>query len=309
MRLSRRRIQAIVAVVAVLLAGYAAVSYYFAGLIVAFSTHTLEEQRAARGIDDPAHLGMGTPEEVAITAGDVTIAGWLFHHPAPRRCAAVLLHGHGNTRYGVLEYAPLVWKRGCHVLAMDARHHGASTGAYGTYGYHEKHDLAAVVTWLGERLSLPASRIGLVGESMGAAIALQAAAIVPDIAFVIADSSFSELAAMVERRGVALYGSPVRAFLPGAMTIAGWRAGADIYDAAPVRYAARVQAPVLLIHSRADDGTPWQHSQAIHDAIPHARKAVHILDWGTPHTEAVNQRYADYERLVDDFFARHLPDF
>ena len=304
-----RRYRWILIVAAALIALYGAVTYYFSSQIVAFARPSLIEARAEYGEAAVATRGLPAPIDVSIPVTGAALSAWLFEQPGPARCGVVLSHGYRSTRYGVLKYAPLVWKRGCDVLAIDARYHGDSTGEHATFGVYEKDDLVVVVDWLAGRLEVPRARIGLFGESMGGAISLQAATLIPDLGFVAADSSFSDLRTILARQGESRYGAMIDIFLPVAMTVAGWRAGADLADAAPVRHAARIRAPVLLVHSRDDDFTPWTHSQAIFDAIPHDRKELHAVDWDAAHGACIEVRYDEYERLFHAFLDRHTSGF
>lgn len=294
---------------AVLIALYGAVTYFFSSEIVTFSRPTLAEARAENGPATAVARDLPAPADVSIPVEGATLSAWLFEQPGPARCGVVLSHGYRSTRYGVLKYAPLVWKRGCDVLAIDARYHGDSTGEHATFGVHERRDLVAVVDWLAARLEVPRARIGLMGESMGAAISLQAAALIPELGFVAADSSFSDLRTILARQGEARYGAIIDVFLPAAMAVAGWRAGADLDDAAPARHAARIRAPVFLLHSRDDDFTPWSHSQVIHDAIAHDRKELHAVSWDAAHGDCIVVRYGEYERLFHAFLDRHTSGF
>ena len=309
MRARRRWIPGLVAALAALAVAFGAVAYYFSGLIVAFDTPSLSENRAHFGADLLSARGLPEPVEVSIPGAGVTLAAALFEQPGPARCGVVLSHGRTGTRYGILKYAPLVWTRGCDVVAIDARCHGASTGEYCTMGYHEKHDLVAVVDWLAQRLGLPRARIGILGESMGAAITLQAAALLPDIGFVAADCAYSDLRTILTVEGRRQYGLLVDLLLSPAMVIAGWRADAELDDVSPVRYAARIQAPVFLSHSRDDALIPWQHTEAIHAAIPHDHKVVYIVDWDAPHGQSVERRPDEYARLFHDFLDRYTTGF
>lgn len=309
MRTRRRWIRWLVAVLAVLVVLSVLVAVVFSSMIIAFRPPTLSEHRAEFGDDLLRANGLPEPTEVSIAGAGVTLAAWLFEQPGPAKCGVVLSHGRRGSRYSMLKYAPLVWTRGCDVISIDARYHGGSTGEYGTMGYYEKRDLVAVVDWLAQRLGLPRSRIGIFGESMGAAITLQAAGLMPDIGFVAADCPYSDLRTILTVEGRRRFGVLVDVFLPPAMVIAGWRADADLDDVSPLRYAARIQAPVFLSHSRDDRLIPWQHSEAIYAAIPHARKVVHIVDWKAPHGESIERRPDEYARLFHDFLDRYTTGF
>src|SRR6202008_4281185 len=75
----------------------------------------------------------------------------------------------------------------------DARLHGESDGAYCTYGYYEKHDVLRIIDYLLSRTDIHPGNIGLFGTSMGAAVAIQAAALDKRISAIIAENSFATL--------------------------------------------------------------------------------------------------------------------
>ena len=103
----------------------------------------------------------------------------------------MLLHGVADNRIGVLEHALILLPAGYNVVMMDARAHGESVGAMATYGWIERHDTQAIVDAL-EASEHPRHLFAL-GESMGAGIALQSAAIDPRIEAVVAEASFANL--------------------------------------------------------------------------------------------------------------------
>jgi uncharacterized protein len=186
----------IFAIDALLILGYLGGSYYFSGVMINRETQTLADgaasMRAVLGDVD-----LPPPETVAIPAGEVTLAGYFYENELNGRCAVILLHGYTGTRYGSLQYAPLFWERGCDLLAYDARGHGDSTATYHTYGYHEKQDAKAAFDWLRERSGLPPGQIGLTGVSYGAATSLQAAPLLPEAAFIIADSAYQDMRTII----------------------------------------------------------------------------------------------------------------
>lgn len=105
-------------------------------------------------------------------AGDrVQLRGWRCAATTPRRGTIVYLHGVADNRAGAEGVAARFGPRGFDVVAYDSRAHGASDGEACTYGFYEKHDLARVID------TLEGGPIVLVGSSLGAAVALQAAAV------------------------------------------------------------------------------------------------------------------------------------
>ena len=99
----------------------------------------------------------------------------------------VYLHGLGDNRASVLGIAAHFTMMGFDVLAYDSRAQGESGGDACTYGYYEKQDLESRARPAG-----PGPVIAF-GVSLGAAIALQAAAEDPRVALVVALAPFSDL--------------------------------------------------------------------------------------------------------------------
>ena len=114
-------------------------------------------------------------------------------HPNAKGRAVIFSPGRGGGLSQGDRFLPLFEPYGCHVLMLQQRGAGESTKTPLTYGYHEKHDLDKAVDWLADRVDCDPSRIGLVGISYGAAVSLQTLRLRDDLAFVIADSTFSDL--------------------------------------------------------------------------------------------------------------------
>lgn len=275
--------------------------YFFSSSIVSFPITSLEEDQAKLKILSIADFGLPAPESIRFQNGSLRLRGWYFKNPKKKKCGVVLLHGHTRTRYGILKYAPIFWKRGCSLFAYDARHHGESAGEYGTYGFYEKHDLERAIEFFSEISSVPEEQIGLFGASFGAATALQYAEGRSDYAFVIADSPFMDMRSIVEKRAVDLY-SPLVLFLsPIALSIAEVRADFLVDEVSPKKAAKFISQPVLLIHSKTDEITPVSHSEEIFQNLKTNRKQLFVTDWGAAHCKSIDVRYDEYESMVNSF--------
>jgi hypothetical protein len=132
---------------------------------------------------------------------------------------------------------------------------------------------------------------------------------VPDIAFVIADSSFSSVADIANVQAERQYGGWARIFVPGALLVSGLRAGFDDRHAAPATVIADVEGPVLLIHSRTDAFTPVEHSELIYAHSNQARTRLVIPPWDAPHGHSYAENPAAHIANVDDFLTEFAPDF
>lgn len=297
MHFSLRRISVALGSVAVLLlVGYTAVSWLF-------SERLIGQKFAPLGAVDVAAFDLPQPEEVTFEGDGVTLAGWYFANPRNEGCAVVMLHGFGGSRAEVLAPSPIFWARGCDLFLYDARGHGDSSPSLLSFGAHEHKDLLQAVDWLAGRTGLDHSRIGLMGWSYGAATALLAAPEVSDLAFVVADSSFSSLRDIASVQAEGQYGAWARIFVPGALFVSSVRSGFGRGDAAPVDHIDEVRVPVLLIHSRTDGFTPAEHSEQIYEQSNKERTRLVIPDWDAPHAPLVlrghTRLHRDRGRLLE----------
>ncbi|HEY9055441.1 MAG TPA: alpha/beta fold hydrolase [Rectinemataceae bacterium] len=240
------------------------------------------ERCLARGDFSSSLLDLGWKDFCLPSGRGFYLRGSLLAAADPEAPIVLLLHGIGWNRFEALKYAPAFIRQGWSVVALDLAGHGASEAprrAFPSFGVHEKHDIAAVVAWLGSALP-QASALGIVGESLGAATALQYAAIAqrgsgegavakPPLAFIVADCSFSSLNAQCEHRFAAA-GLPKILFRPAlalASALCSAFRGFSLDQADPLQGVASLRVPVLFIHGEADDFVPPRMSVEMHEAL------------------------------------------
>jgi pimeloyl-ACP methyl ester carboxylesterase len=233
-------------------------------------------------------LPTGRFETVDVDTG-VHVRGWLFRTDRPRRGLLVYLHGIGDNRSSGIGVAAHFNALGFDVLTYDSRAHGDSGGQACTYGYYEKKDLSRVLDQLG------GGPVVALGVSLGAAVALQAAAGDPRIAVVVAVSSFSDLRAVAADRAP-FFAS--RGNIAEAFRLAEAEADFRADDVNPVAAAASIRAPVLLIHGARDRDTPPAHSERIYRALAGPKKL--LLVPGASHNDTLT---ADGWRAIDEWIA------
>jgi uncharacterized protein len=243
-------------------------------------------------------------EEFEVAASDGSILrGWKVRATEPNGDWILLFHGVADNRMGVLEHAGMLLLAGYDVVMMDARAHGASGGAMATYGWLERNDTRAIVDAL-ETTEHPRHLFAL-GESMGAGIALQSAAVEPRIEAVVAEAAFANLReASYDYAGLRRYpwlGKTL--FAPGTWTMiyhAASLAELPASEVSPEKAVAERAFPVLLICDAADVALPCRHTKRIYDA---ARGPKNI--WTVPgafHTAALGYEPVEFRRRVLAFY-------
>ncbi|MBN2575496.1 MAG: alpha/beta fold hydrolase [Deltaproteobacteria bacterium] len=210
-------------------------------------------------------------EKVEIVADGIVLKGWRFRAAGERRGTIVYLHGSADNRASVAGVAKRYVPRGYDVLAYDSRAHGDSTGDACTYGYFEKRDLAKAI----DSLKVPSAAV--IGTSLGAAVALQAAAEDPRIARVVAISTFSDLRTVASERAP-FFASAGN--IREAIAITEQQAGFVVDEVSPVKAAARLSVPVLLVHGAVDHETPPAHSERVYQALKGPKRLLLLAKSG-----------------------------
>ncbi len=223
--------------------------------------------------------------------------------PSPNSHKTVVIaHGIAYTLDGSIKYMPLFRKRGFNVLIYDHRHHGKSGGKNTTLGYYEKHDLKAVVDFALQKLGGDGP-VGVHGESMGAAIALQYGEIDTRPAFIIADCAFSDLRELLEYRLRHDYHLPGGIFIPLADLFCRVIAGMTLSAVSPQRDVRHYQTPILLIHGQEDRYVPAEMSKRIYAAKQEGIRHLYIVP-DARHADAYIHDPREYENQVEQFLAR-----
>jgi len=244
------------------------------------------------------------PEDVEISSAEgLKLRAWFFRARKSSGRTLILLHGQTDNRAGMLGYANLFLRYGYNALAPDLRAHGTSEGALATYGLRESGDVHRWVDWVIR--DQPGTGVFGLGESMGAAVALQSAGIEPRIEGVVAESSFRNLREVTydyaglhwsPLLGKTLFRPASMAALPRMEKQGGFRAG----DVSPERAVATRAFPVLLICDSDDKMIPCRHSEAIYSAAMGPKSLWKVP--GAGHTGAYGAQPAEFERHVLAFF-------
>ena len=142
-------------------------------------------QRQPLCCQTPDDLGLDYETVSFETSDGLTLHGWYI--PSQNRAAVILLHGIAASRTMMLDVAALLTEAGYGALLLDLRAHGESEGDVVPYGGPEGEDVRAAVAFLQAQDEVDPDRIGVLGWSLGAQVALIGAAQVPEVRAVVAD--------------------------------------------------------------------------------------------------------------------------
>jgi len=278
-----------------------AIGWYYSG--IAFLPRVISHEDAYR---HEIEAGRIVPEEVEKlphreimipSPFGYTVYGQFFPVPGSTK-TAILCHGYTYNLYGSIKFLNLFLDRGFNVLLVDHRYHGRSGGRYTTFGYYEKVDLKACVDWVLSNVG-ENSLIGTHGESLGAGVVLQHAAIDPRIAFAIADSGYSDLERLLKLRLREDFRLPVFPILPLAVLVGRLRCGIEVSRVSPIGMLIEVKTPILFIHGENDTLIPCQMSMEMYEQYPERRRLYLVP--GARHAETYWVDKAAYNQHLDAF--------
>ncbi len=242
-------------------------------------------------------------QDVAVIAADhATLRAWWFQSPQPNGNCVIILHGIGDSRAGAAGFAPMFLGEGYSVLVPDSRDHGTSEGKFVTYGLLERYD---VITWAHRMRSLGCHKLYGLGESLGASILIQACAVEPAFAAIVAESPYADLREIAEYRVHWMTHLPVfiaKAVVSSAVLYARYIDGLDLAAVSPVRDIAHESTPILLIHGLADQRTPPWNSQEL--ARANRRNIVWFVTNGD-HANASSVAPDEFRTRVLGWFHQH----
>jgi hypothetical protein len=162
------------------------------------------------------------------------------------------------------------------------RRHGDSEGDYCTYGYYEKHDVSALIDKIRPEADEPVAQeleyhgtgIILLGVSMGAAIAIQTAAIDRRVARVIAVAPFYDLFSIVLDHQIRRFGIKSKLLLKLVLMRAERIANFKSSEVSPADDIGKINVPILIVHGTEDKTVRSEYSQRLKELNGNARLLV-----------------------------------
>jgi pimeloyl-ACP methyl ester carboxylesterase len=271
LRVLKRVVITLLIIVVVLVFGV--FPYWFSSVVTNAGTRPRDRQLTST----PADFGAQFKDIEFQTSDGVKISGWLLPS-RDKHTTIVYSHGLFRSRRELLERAMDLWKLGYGALLYDARSHGESGKARVSMGYWERLDAEAAVRFLREE-DQTRNRIVLFGISMGAAAALLAAAETPEVAAVIADSSFLSLDDTIDHHVRLFLHLPAFPMANEFKFFLERKAGFDASNLNALDAVRRIgDRPILFIAAEHDRRMPPEIARSLFDACASPKKDLLVLD-------------------------------
>lgn len=267
-----------------------------------YGTERISRPPRLRSPETPSDCGMPFSEVVFPSADGIPLHGWRIpgHEPT---ATIIVCHGYGVHKADGLDCAAFL-RSSFDVFLFDFRAHGQSGGDRTSLGYLECRDVAGAVRYLEGQSAGP---LGVLGYSMGAAAAILAAAQLPKLRAVVADTPFVRLREALfcglRRQGYpAAFSRLVCGLLAATLR---WRTGSPPGSGDPINAVPAIAPrPLFLIHGALDGYIPVWHSRALY-AAARDPKRLWLVD-GADHCDAHHCTGPAYELEVLRFFRAAL---
>jgi uncharacterized protein len=249
----------------------------------------------------PSDYGMDyTPFDV-VTKDSLILRGYLIKVEKPI-ATIILVHGIGDCKEHFYPFCQRLKNIGCQTLVFDMRAHGKSGGDYCTFGYFEKNDIAIIIDSLKKRA--PSVPIGIFGNSLGGAVALQVLGAHSDLKFGIIESTFDEFPKVALEYGEDFIGIRSTTLTNHVLKKSGEIAHFNPFEVKPVESCKHINCPIFMAHGESDDKIPISFGENNFNALKTAEKQF-IRIKGAGHFDLQSKGGFDYWIKMKNFILKN----
>ncbi|MCB9198472.1 MAG: alpha/beta fold hydrolase [Flavobacteriales bacterium] len=210
----------------------------------------------------------------------------------------LMIHGIGSCKDHFLAKAEWLADNGFQSLLIDLRTHGMSEGEYITYGYYESNDIQLFVDEITNKYKT--GKIGIWGQSLGAAISLQVLSKDKRIEFGIVESTYCTFDEVVHDYSKRIFGIPLGWINDYVI----WRsqsiADFDKTNIHPENACKVLNQPILLVHGTNDDRINVSCANRNFEALSSSQKELLLIE-GANHINVWEIGGTNYETKCLDF--------
>jgi len=247
-------------------------------------------------------------EDVSFTSriDEVPLSGWYIPAVVDDRCIILIQgteHHRNSPEIRALRLGRGLVARGFSVFLFDFRGRGESGGDRSSEGDRERWDTLGAIDYVTTR-GIPIERIGLLGFSLGAGVAILVAAEEPRIPAIVSDSGFLDYMGDLQKLHI------------GPFRIPSWFAAlvaftgrilfkADFRKVRPAQIIKHIKQPIFFIHGENDTVVPVEETIELHNISDNPEDRIWIVP-DAEHVSVYRTIPDTYIDRVSRFFHRHI---
>lgn len=253
---------------------------------------------------NPRSFGYDFESFKVLTEDKIEIDCWFVPAKKKSRSTIVVLHGWGANRSDVVPNTTFL-AQDHNLLYFDFRNHGRSGGNMSSLTCLEIKDFSAVVRFLKKEKSDNSEKVGVLGFSMGASVAISGSAKMEEVNAIVAESPFSSFNEVISRFGKLFYGLP-RWTVPYTLWFTKMRLGINPEECSPIYHISRLSPrPIFIIQGGSDARVPVSEGELLLNTAKEPKEL-----WVVPGADHDNIQGSapeeEYKKRVLSFFRKWL---
>lgn len=253
----------------------------------------------------PQQLGLSSDTLDVLANDGINLSGyWIKTKRDTAKGIMILIHGIGGCKEHFLGLSKELAKNGIESIVFDGRAHGKSGGEFCTYGFKEKKDISSIVDKI--KAKNPHLSIGIWGNSLGGAIAIQALEIDKRIEFGVIESTFGDLHQIVfDYKKRVLNGFGIKWLSDFALEKAGEIGDFNPHEVKPMESVKYIEQPMFIAHGDADQSISYQYGQQLFENLKTKDKEF-VLVQDAGHFGLFDKGGLEYKEKILSFIEKNL---
>ena len=215
----------------------------------------------------------------------------------------ILVHGIGGCKEHFTNLSIQLAKLGYDSWIFDNRAHGKSGGEFSTYGYLEKKDISIIIDNINSQTAN--TLIGIWGNSLGGAIAIQALEHDKRLAFGIIESTFTDLRQIVyDYQARYSFNIPLKWMCDLTLNKARELTDFNPDKVKPIHSVKHIDQPVLIAHGNADKNIKFEYGVELYNNLKSSEKEFFTVENGG-HYNLFKAGGENYKNKVFNFLKKH----
>lgn len=195
------------------------------------------------------------------------------------RASIILVHGIGGCKEHFTSLAISLAELGFESWIFDNRAHGKSEGKFSTYGYLEKKDISIIIDEI--KKVRQDAKVGIWGNSLGGAIALQAMEYDKRLNFGVIESTFTDLRQIVyDYQARYFFGIGLKWICDLTLDKASELTDFNPDKVKPLESVKYINQPVLIAHGNADKNISFEYGKALFSNLASKEKEFVAVEGG-----------------------------